>query len=194
MGDSSGSMYGVMLKEAAHTLNYKLNVISVADSEPLPNVTGNNSQLWRDSLGFVKRENPDVVVLSCSWLVQAHAHDAVIEPAISELRQHTRRLILITQPPRLPETANRESMRNGGRPPFLEDPTERAERNGLNALVKSFAGGNVTVIDVEPLFTAGDGSIRFTGEDGIQLYQDADHISGAGAELVKAELIQAIKD
>jgi hypothetical protein len=52
----------------------------------------------------------------------------------------------------------------------------------------------VTVIDVEPLFTAGDGSIRFTGEDGIQLYQDADHISGAGAELVKAELIQAIKD
>jgi ribosomal protein L21E len=194
MGDSSGSMYGVMLKKAAQTLDYKLNIISVSDSDPLPHATGNSSQLWQDSLAFVKRENPDVVVLACSWLIQAHAHGAVIEPAISELRKHTRRLILMTQPPRLPATADRESVRNGSRPPFFEDSAERAERTSMNALVKSFEGGNVTVIDVEPLFTAGDGSIRFAGEGGILLYQDAGHLSGAGADLVKADLIQAIKN
>ena len=58
MGDSGGSMYGMMLKEAAQALDYKLNVISVADSEPLPNATGSNSQLWQDSLAFVNGRIP----------------------------------------------------------------------------------------------------------------------------------------
>jgi peptidoglycan/LPS O-acetylase OafA/YrhL len=192
MGDSNGSMYGKMAKDIAQTLHLKLNVISVAGGDPLPRSSGRDSQLWLDSLAFVKRENPDVVVLVCNWAGQLQSNNASLETAINELGQHTRRLILITQPPELPKWADRDSMRHGSRPPFFEDPAERAKRVSMSAFVKSLQHGNVTVIDIEPLFTAADGSIRFANDDGVVLYQDDRHLSGAGADLVKADLYHAL--
>ena len=85
-------------------------------------------------------------------------------------------------------------MRNGSRPPFLEDPAERAIRTESNAFLKRFQGDNVIVIDIEPLFTEKDGGIRFTGDDGMSLYQDGDHLSSLGADLVKPDVIRAISE
>jgi hypothetical protein len=64
----------------------------------------------------------------------------------------------------------------------------------MNAFVKSFQHDNVTVIDIESLFTMGDGSIRTTNDDGILLYQDGNHLSDAGADLVKADVVRAIRE
>ena len=182
MGDSNGSMYGKTAKEVARALRRKLDVISVAAEDPLPHLSGPNPQLWLDSLEFVKRENPDVILFVCSWESKLKGEEDRLVVAVDELKQHTRRLILITQPPELPKAAERESLRNGSRPPFREDPVERVARSESNALLKSFQLDNVIVIDIEPLFVMTDGSIRFADDEGNVLYHDGPHISDAGAE------------
>jgi len=108
------------------------------------------------------------------------------------LKQSAHFVILITQPPLLPKQASREAIRAGSRPPFIEDPAERAVRVRENDLVKSLQRGNVAVIDVEPLFSEKSSAVRFTDDQGKQLYQDSDHLSAIGANLVKAEVIKAI--
>jgi hypothetical protein len=67
MGDSNGSMYGKMVKEIGQELRLDVNVLSVAAGDPLPHASGRNPKLWIDSLAFVKREHPDVLVLVCNW-------------------------------------------------------------------------------------------------------------------------------
>ncbi len=77
-------------------------------------------------------------------------------------------------------------------PPFLEDKLERTKRTSANAFVKSLQRDNVIVVDIESLFVNGDGSIRFTNKDGRLLYHDGDHLSDAGADLVKASVLRAL--
>jgi peptidoglycan/LPS O-acetylase OafA/YrhL len=194
MGDSDGSMYGKMVKGVAQTLHLKLNVISVAGEDALPQPSGTPPKLWLDSLAFVKRDNPDALVLACDWERKLFNEKGRLEIAVNELKQHTRRLILITQPPILPESGSRESMRNGSRPPFFENPAERARRTSINAFLKTFQHDNVIVVDIEPLFIEGDGSIRFVSDDGHLLYYDGYHLSATGADLVKPDLVRAIKN
>jgi ribosomal protein L21E len=194
MGDSNGSMYGKMAKKIAQGLGRQLEVISVAAGDPLPHSSSPNSQLWLDSLALVKRENPDVLLLVCNWESKLKGEKGRLDIAINELKEHTRHLILITQPPELPKSAERESIRNGGRPPFREDPAERAARTESNTFLKSFQRDNVIVIDIEPLFAEGDGSIRFIDDSGVLLYQDRSHLSDVGADLVKADVIRAISE
>lgn len=194
MGDSNGSMYGKMAKEIAQALHLKLNVISVAAGDPLPHSSAPPPQLWVDSLAFVTLENPDVIILACNWASKLKGEKGRLGIAINELKLHTRRLILITQPPELPKSGDRESLRNGSRPPFIEDPAERATRTESNAFLKTFQRDNVIVIDIELLFAEGDGSVRFTNDDGILLYHDGNHLSDVGADLVKADVIKAIRE
>jgi peptidoglycan/LPS O-acetylase OafA/YrhL len=191
MGDSNGSMYGKVAKTVAYELGFRLNVISVAAGDPLPHSAGPQPPLWVDSLAVVKRERPDSLVLVCAWQGKLKDDKGRLGIAIRELKQYARRIILITQPPELPELANREAMRNGSRPPFREDPAERAARMESNALVKGFQGGNVRVIDIELLLATDDGGIRFADNNANWLYNDSNHLSGIGADLVKADLVKA---
>jgi hypothetical protein len=194
MGDSNGAMYGKMAKEIGQALRLKVNVISVPAGDPLPHSSGQNPKLWLDSLAFVKREHPDVLVLVCNWAGQLNGEKDRLEIAVNELKQHTRRLILITQPPELPHSGSREAMRDGSRPPFMEDLAERSKRTEANAFVKHFQGQNVVVIDIEPLFSKNDGSIQFIdNNNGMLLYQDGDHLSDVGADQVKPDVIKAIE-
>ncbi|HUB81720.1 MAG TPA: acyltransferase family protein [Bryobacteraceae bacterium] len=191
MGDSNGSMYGKMAREIARERDLRLAVISVEAGDPLPRSNGQNPQLWDDSLAVVRRERPDFLLLACNWNKLADDRGR-LTVALRELKPFARNILLITQPPVLPENATREAIREGNRPPFREDAAERAARLARNALVKSAAGGNVRVIDIEPLFTGGAGEIRFAGERRRLLYQDRDHLSAAGAEIVKPELLRAM--
>ncbi len=194
MGDSNGSMYGKMAKEIGQALRLKVNVISVPAGDPLPHSSGQNPKLWLDSLAFVKREHPDVLVLVCNWAGKLNGEKDRLEIAVNELKQHTRRLILITQPPELPHSGSREAMRDGSRPPFMEDQAERYKRTEANAYLKHFQGENVLVINIEPLFSENDGSIRFIDNRGMLLYQDGDHLSDVGADQVKPDVIKAIRE
>jgi hypothetical protein len=191
MGDSHGSMYGKMAEEIARERDLRLDVISVEAGNPLPNSAGRNSQLWADSLAIVKKERPDFLVFVCKWekLQDDRSRLAI---ALGELKPYARFVFLITQPPVLPEIASREGIRNGNRPPFRENAEERASRTDLNEIVKSCAVENVRVVDIEPLFSRNGGEIRFVDSRRRQLYQDRDHLSVAGASLVKPELIAAM--
>jgi peptidoglycan/LPS O-acetylase OafA/YrhL len=193
MGDSNGAMYGKMAKEIGQALRLKVNVISVPAGDPLPHSSGQDPKLWLDSLAFVKREHPDVLVLVCNWAGKLNGEKDRLEIAVNELKQHTRRLILITQPPELPHSGSREAMRDGSRPPFMEDLAEHSKRTETNAFVKHFQGQNVVVINIEPLFSKNDGSIQFIDNNGRLLYQDGDHLSDAGADQVKPDVIKAIR-
>ena len=62
-----------------------------------------------------------------------------------------------------------------------------------NELVKSARADNVNVVDIEPLFSRDTGEIRFIDDRWTQLYQDRDHLSAAGADLVRPELIGAMR-
>jgi peptidoglycan/LPS O-acetylase OafA/YrhL len=194
MGDSNASMYGKVAKELAGELNYRLNVISVAAGDPLPHTFGPSSELWRDSLAFVRRTRPDVLLFVCYWSGQLLEDKTRLYPAIQELKPLAHHIILITQPPELPDPATREGIREGSRPPYPEDPISMKVRPHYNGTVKSFEGGNVTVIDIESLFSLGGGAVRPTDEQGRELFQDGDHLSASGAELVRPYLRHAIVD
>jgi len=189
MGDSHGSMYGKMVEQIARERDLRLNVISVEAGDPLPNSTGQNPRLWLDSLALVRREKPDFLVFVCKWAKLRDDRNR-LTIALRELKPYARFVILITQPPILPEIASREGIRDGNRPPFLENAEERAARMERNEFVESSQGGNVRVVDIEPLFARTGGEIRFVDGQWRQLYQDREHLSAAGANLVKPELIK----
>jgi hypothetical protein len=191
MGDSHGSMYGKIAREIARERDLRLDVISVEAGDPLPNSVGANPQLWLDSLAIVKREKPDFLLFVCKWEKLAEDRSR-LTIALRELQSSARIVLLITQPPVLPEIASREGIRNGSRPPFLENAEQHAARMARNEFVKSSQGGNVTVVDIEPLFARPSGEIRFVDERWRQLYQDRDHLSVAGASLVKPKLVEAM--
>jgi peptidoglycan/LPS O-acetylase OafA/YrhL len=192
MGDSNASMYGKTLKEIAGKRGLKLDIISVAAGDPLPFSSGQPPRLWLDSLSMVKREHPAFLVLVCHWRSKLELDRQRLQIAINELKPLTGHLILITQPPELPAVASRESMRHGSKPPFLEDPAERAVRSDVNAFLKSFEADRVSVIDIESEFTTTGGTIFITNQDGRLLYDDQAHLSGVGADRVKSHIIEVI--
>jgi len=191
MGDSHGSMYGKMMTEVAKERGLKLNVISVANGDPLPVSSRRDPPLWLESLSIVKKERPDFLVFVCYWGRLRGDRDS-LAIALKELKPFAHFVILITQPPLLPKQASRERIREGNRPPFFEDPEERAERIEVNEFVKSFQRDNVIVVDIDPLFSGAAGEVRFTDNHGNLLYQDGGHLTDVGANLVKAYLIKAM--
>jgi peptidoglycan/LPS O-acetylase OafA/YrhL len=191
MGDSNASMYGKMAVEIAKERDLKLRVISVAAGDPLPHSAGRNPQLWTDSFAVVQSVKPDFLVLVCNWeKLQDDPNRMTV--ALQELRPYAHFIFLITQPPALPETASRDGIRNGNRPPFLEDAKKRTERLGHNGYVKTYQRDNVRVIDIEPLFSKETGEIRTLDSQRRQVFQDEGHLSAIGAEMVKPKILEAM--
>jgi peptidoglycan/LPS O-acetylase OafA/YrhL len=192
MGDSHGSMYGKIAREIADQLGYKLTVTSAVAEDPLPPPAGENRPLWQKSLEIVNREHPDYLILVCRWDEKLDADQSRLATALNALKPSARHIILITEPPQLPEQASRESIRNGSRPPFLEDPTTGEKRLRANQFVESFSAGSVRVINIEHHFERPDGELIIASPSGKMYYHDQTHLSGYGAELVKADLIKLI--
>jgi hypothetical protein len=114
--------------------------------------------------------------------------------ALKQLSPFVHRIILLTQPPQLPVSGLRASIRSGSRPPFIEDLEERTHRVELNELVKRCKDEKVSVVDVGPLFSGKNGEVRFFDGNGKQLYQDQGHLSGVGAQVVKEALLKTMKN
>jgi hypothetical protein len=192
MGDSNASMYGKTAKKAAEELGLRLTVISVAAADPLPPWDGPSDSLWSESVAVVERERPDFLLLACDWQGKLGEHEDRLAQAVSELKPFVRVIILITQPPHLPNGASREVIRNGMRAPFIEDAAIRSSRMHFNGFAKSLQENSVVIIDLDPLLSDHQGTIRFTDDTGNQLYADAAHLSGIGANLIEPKLIEII--
>jgi hypothetical protein len=194
MGDSHGSTYGWLCREIAQKLDYRLNIISVAAGDPLPSCepTDEVPKLWRDSLHAVETIKPTFVVLVIRWEMRIANCPQRLTRAIQELKKHAQHIILITQPPILPEQATRAAVREGSRPPFIEPVEYRASRLAMNTFVKSLASDRVTVIDIEHLFGSTAGEVYYWDNNGKLLYQDDDHLSVYGTQYVKELLMKAL--
>jgi peptidoglycan/LPS O-acetylase OafA/YrhL len=151
MGDSQASMYGLTVRDLAKELDLRLNVISLIYFRLPLSPGAEQPKPWVDSLSFVKQDKPDFLLLVCHWQKKMGTDKQKLGMALQELRAFARHIILVTEPPELPEWADRDAIRNGRRPPFREDAAERVTRLEANVLVKSFQGGNVEVIDAESL-------------------------------------------
>jgi hypothetical protein len=193
MGDSDGSMFGKLAEEVALERGMRLTVISASAEDPLPVSSGPQPQLWLDSLAVVKREKPDVLVLACSWQGKLRGDQKRLPLALAELEKYSRRIILITQPPELPSNVDREALREGLRPPFMEAAAGHAERTKANDYVKSLDGGKRSVIDIEPFFATREGRILYIDAGGVQFYHDVAHLSEYGVDLVKPAFLKALE-
>jgi peptidoglycan/LPS O-acetylase OafA/YrhL len=192
MGDSEGSMYGKLVKEIAEERNMKLTVISMAAEDPLPHTIGRQNPLWTRCLEIVKSQHPDDLILVCSWTSKLEGDNARLATAVNELRQHTGRLILVDSAPELPPHASRDAIRAGNRPPFYEEPVNRAARLKYNAILKSFEHDNVLVLHSAGPFENPGGDIRVAAPDGRFYFQDASHLAYLGSALLKDEFVRLL--
>lgn len=196
MGDSHASMYGHMVKDLAREFGYRLTVTSVASGDPLPMPSAGSSMrpsIWEQGLETVRQESPDVVILACQWSAKLDRDGDRLKRALDELRPLTRKVILMTQVPRLPPNATRDAIRKGARAPFHEEQVQRERRLKVNSEVLAMASGNVMVIDVEALFHDPSGAIPLWDAQGQLLYHDRGHLSDYGAQQVRTRLMEAIK-
>jgi peptidoglycan/LPS O-acetylase OafA/YrhL len=184
MGDSNGAMYGRTLKEIAQEMQVRTHAISVAAGDPFP-----DTQLYKDSLLFLDRANPDITIFAAAWAEKVGHNRDRFKMALSQLLQKSKHVIVITQPPGLPKYASREEIRKSGQRPIFEEATPSTLRRDTNAFLLSHRNERVHVLDIESLFKKSDGEIRFTDSQGRQLYQDGGHLSGYGSEMVKKLLV-----
>jgi len=194
MGDSNGSMYGKTLKEICAEQGWKLTVLSAAGSEELPSSHGSNSREWTDALAVVEREKPDVLFLACLWGDKLKEDSNRLRLAIERLAPLSKKIVLLNEPPLLPDNASREAIRAGARPPFREDPNARFLRREANALLSTFNSQQIRVLDIASKFEGAGGETLFLDEEGRQLYHDKTHLSGYGADRIRSELTSSLLD
>ena len=188
MGDSNGSMYGRMLKEISREMKLRAHIISVAGSDALP-----GQELYRDSISFLNQEKPDITIFVESWTAKIGQKKELLPIALSEILQSSKNIILITQPPILPKSANRSYIRNFGQFPIVENISTFKLRKKINAYLMSQQNNRIHVLNIEPMFVQSNGEIRFTDEYGHQLYHDSGHLSGYGSDIVKKQIKSEIK-
>lgn len=112
---------------------------------------------------------------------------------IDSLRSHSKKIVILNQPPILPKNANRAAIRNGLRPPFVENLATRESRKATNTSLLKVASKNVQIVDISRVFEkTEDGDIRFFDPRSNQLYHDSTHLSGHGADLVKPIIRKAL--
>ncbi len=181
LGDSNGSMYSKMLVELSQDMNYTLHVATVAAGDALPNPSGVDSQLWSESVAIVEQLEPDIVILANAWAKKLKNDRSKLEMAIEHISPHTERIIILNQPPTLPESANRSSIRSGTRPPFYENNDTAKERLSINLYLSEFSSEKIEIVDVSSIFLNSEGSINFTDAKGRLLFHDSSHLSGFGA-------------
>ena len=193
MGDSQASMYGVALRDLARSLNLRLILISAAGEDPLAPSGSPAPELWQENLRLIQQEKPALVILTCHWVYKLTAHPQRLADTLAALRPHTNQILLLTQPPLLPEMALRPALRAGSRAPWMENASDRGARLPMNQIVRQAISKDVTILDVEPLFINPDGSIALFDADQRPLFQDKVHLSNFGVARVGPLLQQALE-
>ena len=191
MGDSLGSMYGKTLKEICWEADAKLTVISMAGGYPLPTNSVTTNQLWVESLAVVQREKPDCLILACNWKGWLKEMNMLAQ-AVETLKPLVGGMIIINQPPILPNIASRQSIREGIHPPFYEDVRTRELRREANLFLEQFNNGKCMVVDAARCFEGKNGEVLFMDEYHKEYYQDFLHLTKTGADVVRPDFERAV--
>jgi peptidoglycan/LPS O-acetylase OafA/YrhL len=184
MGDSEACSLGTMIQDLAHEKGMRLNILCASSTDPL---AGGRGIEWSASLAAVERLKPDFLIIDMAWTGKVKTLQPRLATALQQLGPYAKNIVLVSQPPRLPENATREGIRTGVHPPFIEDADYRASRQATALILRSEVSKHVMVINTEPYFEAADGSIEFTDANGHQLFFDPMHLSRVGADRLKPE-------
>lgn len=188
MGDSNGSMYGLLIKDISAEAQINANVISVAAGDPFP-----PNRLYAASMQYLASRKPAITLFVAAWNEKIGQDKTPLQTALAEILSHSSHVILITQPPMLPQSGTREFFRNHGPTALFEDTAYAAERIATNAYLKSLENSRIHVLDIESLFVDQSGQIRFRDSSGKQLFHDRTHLSGYGADQVRQSLLKQIR-
>lgn len=191
VGDSHGSMYARSIRNACVREGCDLTVLTIDGGDPLPTFRG-RSDLWIAAASEIRRQKPDVIVFACDWKKQLRGGAERLGVALQQVTPFCKCVIIVMQPPLLPENATRSAIRSGSRPPFFEDPQSKADRLETNRLVSLACHRGCQVVDAAAILQSANGDILWLSHGGGQLFQDRNHVSGLGADRVVAEVMKAI--
>ncbi|NML06285.1 acyltransferase family protein [Sphingomonas sp. G-3-2-10] len=189
VGDSQASMYARDLGMLAKSRGYGLNVLSMSAGDQLP---GREGSTWPAVWSYLSAQPVDVVVLAEAWDDKL-TDPAVLQTALAQFASRNIHVILVQQIPGPPKTVNRDAIRHGLAPPFVEDDATVDARMRGRAIVAAAASPSVTVVDPAPLFLSPDGSLALIGGNGRLNYQDERHLSDTGNQRVMPLLDAAIE-
>ena len=187
-GDSRASMYGKMIAEVAESFGVNVNIISLAAGHPF-----SGSEYYEDSMAYLSSSKPDLVIMSASWTHKNMHVTQHFEQVVSDMTQHAKHFMVITDIPTLPKGVTRAGIREHGVVPILEPVEDRTKRENTMADLHQFSTANVHLLDVADLFITNESYLRFTREDGQQLWNDPEHLSHRGSELIVPRLEEALK-
>jgi peptidoglycan/LPS O-acetylase OafA/YrhL len=183
IGDSNASMYGRTMMLIAKERELNLNIISVDAADPFP-----SSQLYLDSMKFLKAQRPDVTVFVAAWGGKISGRETDVKRAIDECLQYSRHVVIVEQPPTLPDWANRDFFRKYGVIPVAEASEAAARRKFANSFLRTFESQRVHVIEVESALLDKDGTVLFRDQLGHQMYHDKTHLSGYGTDRIRTKI------
>ncbi len=188
-GDSQAAMYGTEIASIARTRGFTLHALGTAGRNQLPDEDGTS---WPAVATLIAEKKPDLVILVHAWGAKLKGDPAALKKALGEIAAHADQVLLVAEPPVVPETVSREGLRGGFRPPFFEPAESRAARAASMAMLRGVASDKVHIVDVAELFVDADGALRILASDGRLSFADPHHLSDSGTALTHPLLDEAI--
>ena len=108
--------------------------------------------------------------MACHWESQLKGDMNRLAVAVDSLNPFTAKIVILNQPPILPESANRASIRNGAHPPFTEDFSTHQARLEANNVLQKLASTKISIVDISKCFQLSDGEVRILDDQGCQLF------------------------
>jgi peptidoglycan/LPS O-acetylase OafA/YrhL len=189
VGDSQAAMYARQLSLLATRDEFELTILAKPAGNLLPN---SPQSLWPQALKVIEHRKPDLVILVNAWTSKIGDDHQLLCQALSEIAPFARRALIITQPPTLPEHADRAALRNGSSPFFIEDPETAQKRVAVNRWISSVASSNVRVLDFGDFMMQENGSVGYVLPNGRAAFQDAGHLSDDGVAQLTPRLSRVI--
>lgn len=214
LGSSHALMYGKVLDEVCRELELSVAFLSVDATTVFFGAKSGNPDLFPDSRSIREFDDarrhwlaawrPDVVVVAERW--DGYGDDAErfrsqFLALMAELRPAAAKVVLFEQVPVLPvgEVVNLRDYAawhasREGRLPTIRPDAGASRRATAHRVMAELARErtDLEIVPAEAAFLLPDGSVRWT-EAGRSLYADDDHLSSAGAELLRADLSERIR-
>jgi peptidoglycan/LPS O-acetylase OafA/YrhL len=184
LGDSKGTALAKALSDwgMAHDARVQLAAVAARDFSP-------GSDLYEDGLRMIDSIRPQAVVVAGAWMARRFGEDASIcKRMVADLAQRCGSVVIVGEPPILPETEFRSRIRSGARLPLREAEDVRRRRLAANDAIREACAPSAVFVGIDDIFEETDGSLRLRLPDGRQLFHDQTHISGWGADLAIARL------
>jgi hypothetical protein len=188
IGDSKGTMYATSLREAARRNGWRLRILAATGTNELP---GEPETRWPEVRRWLDVEQPEVVIVSEEWKWKIGGGGS-LRSLLEHLGRKQARVLILMQPP-VPEVRYGRLARSAFATPLAPEPDLNARRLAANARLRTISARyGAAVIDPAPLFVDAQGQVRPIGDDGGVYYNDANHLSYAGAKLVMPRIEQAV--